>query len=465
MPVESRGNEAIGTEYKHERGRACRDQRRRTVGSLSRAARAFAFSESALYALAAAFAVAQASAVAAPAPFPDPLQLSDVTEFALQNRSEVSAANARAEALAQRPAIVGALEDPMISPSIDHYPFKMMEEEGGGQRFDWSVTVEQRFPLSGVRGHRVAAARADAQRAKAVASVTELDVVLEAQRSFFMLQERRRMVGVLEEQLSLARQFIKVSSSRYSSGTGTQADVLRAEVEVARVQAAQKSLAAQIRAAEAMLNTSLGRAAQDAVPELQYVASHEAPLPASVVLDRALKSRPELIAGSAEVDRADAEIEVMRSMYKPMAMIRVGRASTMAEGAGAMVMIGVTVPIWRERLRAGVDEAKAMQRMAGADLQAMRRMVEGEAIAARETVNAALAQSTMLEREVLPRARSATDAALAGYSSGQGTLVAVIESARALWDVQAEQLMADSALGEAWARLDRSTGVAQGARP
>ena len=50
----------------------------------------------------------------------------------------------------------------------------------------------------------------------------------------------------------------------------------------------------------------------------------------------------------------------MRSMYKPMAMVRVGRASTMAEGPGAMLMIGVSVPIWRERLRSGVAEAKAI---------------------------------------------------------------------------------------------------------
>jgi outer membrane protein TolC len=83
-----------------------------------------------------------------------------------------------------------------------------------------------------VRGHRRAAARADAQRAKALADRTELDVALEAQRNFFMLHERRRMLRVLEEQLRLARQLVSVSSSRYASGTGLQADVLRAEVEV-----------------------------------------------------------------------------------------------------------------------------------------------------------------------------------------------------------------------------------------
>ena len=112
---------------------------------------------------------------------PTPLTLDAVTQFAVRHRTEIAAADARAEALAQRPAIVGALEDPMLSPSIDHYPFKMMEEEdSGGRRFDWNVTLEQRFPMSGVRGHRRAAARADAQRAQALAGGVELDVVLDA---------------------------------------------------------------------------------------------------------------------------------------------------------------------------------------------------------------------------------------------------------------------------------------------
>ncbi len=412
----------------------------------------------------AALLVVQASALAASLPLPDPLQLSDATEIAIHSRAEVSAANARAEALAQRPAIVGALEDPMISPAIDHYPFNMMEEEGG-RRYDWSVSVEQRFPLSGVRGHRRAAARADARRAKALANSTELDVALEAQTSFFMLHERRQMLRVLDEQFRLAQQLVSVSSSRYASGTGVQADVLRAEVEVARLQATQQSLAAQVRAAEAMLNASLGRPPQDRVPQLQSVASREEPPPVPAALQRALDRRPELIAGAAEVERAFAEIDVMRSMYKPMAMVRVGRASTMAEGPGAMLMIGVSVPIWRERLRAGVAEARAMQRMANADLEAMRRMVEGEATAARETVSAARAQALVLESEVIPRARAATDAALAAYSSGQGTLVSVIESVRALWEVQAEQVMAEAALGAAWARFERSIGTIQEARP
>ena len=394
---------------------------------------------------------------------PSPLRLSDVTAIALQSRAEITAANARADALAQRPAIVSSLEDPMVSVSVDHYPFTGMMD--GGRRYDRSISVEQKFPLSGILSHRRSAALADAVRARALAGVTELDVVLGAQRSFFMLLERRRMRPVIDEQISLASLLVDVAASRYASGTGAQADILRAEAEVARLKSKRQALDAQIRGAEAMLNAGLGRPVDVVIPELHYLPSLAEPASIAEVLELAAETRPELDAGAAEVQRANAETQAMRSMYKPMATVRAGYAETMAEGPGAMLMVGLSVPIWRRRLSSGVAEAQAMQRMADADLEAMRRMVAGEALVAREEVIAARIQVNLLRQDVLPRAQLAIDAALGGYSSGQGSLIAVIEAARALWEAQGEQVMAESALGESWSRLDRATGANQRVRP
>ena len=394
---------------------------------------------------------------------PSPLRLSDVTAIALQSRAEITAANARADALAQRPAIVSSLEDPMVSVSVDHYPFTGMMD--GGRRYDRSISVEQKFPLSGILSHRRSAALADAVRARALAGVTELDVVLGAQRSFFMLLERRRMRPVIDEQISLASLLVDVAASRYASGTGAQADILRAEAEVARLKSKRQALDAQIRGAEAMLNAGLGRPVDVVIPELHYLPSLAEPASIAEVLELAAETRPELDAGAAEVQRANAETRAMRSMYKPMATVRAGYAETMADGPGAMLMVGLSVPIWRRRLSSGVAEAQAMQRMADADLEAMRRMIAGESLAAREDVVAARIQVNLLRQDVLPRAQLAIDAALGGYSSGQGSLIAVIEAARALWEAQGEQVMAESALGEAWSRLDRATGTNQRVRP
>jgi outer membrane protein TolC len=174
--------------------------------------------------------------------------------------------------------------------------------------------------------------------------------------------------------------------------------------------------------------------------------------------DAGLARRPELRAGEAEIDRTAAEVEVMRSMYRPMAMVRAGRASTMAEGDGAMLMVGVSVPLWRGRLRAGVAEARAMERMARADLAAMQRMVEGEIAGARAQAEATRESLHALESEVIPRARSAVDAAVAAYAAGQGTLVLVVDALRALWEAESERVMAETQAGQAWAQLERAIG-------
>ena len=56
---------------------------------------------------------------------PSPLSLGDVIRLASERRDEIQAARARVRAGEARPTIVSALEDPMISPSLDHLPFML----------------------------------------------------------------------------------------------------------------------------------------------------------------------------------------------------------------------------------------------------------------------------------------------------------------------------------------------------
>lgn len=381
---------------------------------------------------------------------PSPLSLADVIRVAAERRDEIRAARARVLASESRPAIVSALDDPMISPSLDHLPFMW----GGA---DVSVTIEQQIPLSGIRGHRRASALADVDRFRADADRTTLDAGIQAANAFLMLQERRRTATLVDEQIGFARDVVTAANARYAGGTSPQADVLRAEVEVARLEAVARALGGEIRSAESMLNANLALDAELPVPELAPL-TFARPIPDWPAIKMALTARPELAAGRAEVARAEAEVLVMRDMYRPMATIRTGPAYTMAEGRGWMAMVGVSLPIWRGKLRAGVGEAEAMRAMSQADLQAMARMIEGDAAAAVNELQAARDRQTALNRDVLPRARMLIEPAVAGYSSGQLPLVSVIEAVQALWLVQSDLIAADTALGLAWARLGRAIG-------
>ena len=385
---------------------------------------------------------------------PSPLGLGDVVRLASERRDEIEAARARVRAGEARPTIVSALADPMISPSLDHLPFML-------NGANWSVTIEQQFPLSGIRGHRRASALADLDRLRADTNRATLDVGAQAANAFLMLMERRRTEALIAEQLTFAREVVTAANARYASGTAPQSDVLRAEVEVARLEALARALGGEVRAAEAMLNASLALETDRPVPPLAPLALAQ-PVPPWPVIKSAMTSRPELVAGRAEIARAEADVEVMRDMFKPMATIRTGPAYTMTDGTGWMAMVGVSLPIWRSKLRAGVAEAEAMRAMSEADLRAMTRMIEGDAAAALSQVRAARDRQLAITADVLPRARMAIEPAVAGYTSGQLPLVSVIEGVQALWLVQADLISADTELGLAWARLGRAIGSYEG---
>jgi cobalt-zinc-cadmium efflux system outer membrane protein len=401
--------------------------------------------------LAALAALSPAGAAAqVPPRLPSPLSLADAIRVAGERRDEIEAARARTRAAEARPAIVSSFADPMFSSSLDHLPFML----GGA---DVSFTVEQQIPLSGIRAHRRTSALADIDRLRAEANRATLDVGLQAASAFLMVQERRRTAALVTEQLAFARDVVTAANARYASGTAPQADVLRAEIEVARLEAAARALISEVRSAEAMLNTSLAIDADTPVPPFAPIAFTQTP-PAWSAIKAALAARPELVAGRAEISRAEAEVLVMRDMFRPMATIRTGPSYTMAEGKGWMAMVGISLPIWRGKLRAGVAEAEAMRAMSVADLRAMTRMIEGDASVAIAQVQAARDRQAALATNVLPRARMAIEPAIASYAAGQLPLVSVIESVQALWLVEADLIAADTEVGLAWARLARAIG-------
>jgi outer membrane protein, heavy metal efflux system len=207
---------------------------------------------------------AKAQTAAATA-LPSPLGLADVVRIAGEQRAEILTARARVRVGEARPEIVSALEDPMLSPSLDHLPFMLTGA-------DVSITIEQRLPLSGIRRHRRASALAGLDRVRAEVNRTTLDVGIQAANAFLMLQARRRTATQISEQIAFARAVVTAANARYASGTAPQSDVLRAEVEVARLDALARGLVGEVRAAEAMLNASLGQDAESAVPELAPLA-------------------------------------------------------------------------------------------------------------------------------------------------------------------------------------------------
>ncbi len=383
---------------------------------------------------------------------PEPLSPDVVIAYARAHRLEIRAAGAKAEAQAQIPRVVSAPPEPMIMTSVDHLPFS-------GMGANVSLMIQQEFPMSGILGDKKRAAQAEARASLADARTVSLDVEYQAVAAYLMLAELERMTKIFEEQITVARQIAGATQIQLSVGQATAADAVRAELDIARLDGEREGLEADMISASAMLDTALGRPVSQKRHTCAFVLPNRDPPPLADLVAMARKKRPELGAMHERISKARAEVDVMSSMYRPMAFARLGAAYTMTDKAGLMLGFGVSIPIWRGSLDAGVSEAKSMVSMASSDESAMRNMVDGDVAAARDGVVAARIRLSVAHDKIVPLANDTVALSLDAYGAGQAPLVSVLDALRALRETRMSEVVAEVKVAGAWARLGRSVGV------
>lgn len=380
------------------------------------------------------------------------LTIEQVLREARSNRQEIKAARARAEAAAQTPKLVGALPDPMLMGGLDHLPVSLMGA-------DYSVQVQQDFPLSRVRGNRARSAQRQAEVARAQVDTASLDVEAEALRAYLMLCEAQRMKAVTAELRALAGQVRAAVQARVAATQATLSEAVRADLDVARLDGELEALDREAVGAWAMTQAAMGRKDRSRpVPQAELTTITEPPPEVNELVAAAIERRPELAQMRAAVEVARANADVMSSMYWPMAFVRVGFARTMSDGPGVMAMAGISLPLWRGKLSAGSEEARAMNRMAQADVEAMVTMISGQVATDREKVVAAQARFVAMRDRVLPLSKQSVSLSLIAYSAGQIPLVSVLDAVRAQGETQMDAARAGVQLDAAWIELGRATG-------
>jgi outer membrane protein TolC len=309
-----------------------------------------------------------------------------------------------------------------------------------------------------VLGKKRLAAAAEAKGAAADVKRVELVVELEAVVAYLMVAERDRMAAVLEDQIGASKQVVEATLAKLEGGTGNAAEVVRARLDVARLEGERKAIEAEATGARSMLTAVLGRPVDAAVPATSFTLPPTEPAPLPKLVAAAIDARPELAVMKHASEKANAEIDVMKAMYTPMAFVRVGAARTMEAGNGVMLMVGFTVPIWREKLAAGVNEAKGMSAMVDAETAAMRKMIEGEVGSARGELVAAKIRFETTRDKIVPVARQALSLTLSQYATGTTPLVSVLDALQMLRMAQMELVVNEVRVGVAWARLGRAMG-------
>jgi outer membrane protein TolC len=195
----------------------------------------------------------------------------------------------------------------------------------------------------------------------------------------------------------------------------------------------------------------LGRAL--AGPERTFEGAPES------LLATALEHRPERKGADAQVERTALQDELMRREYYPD--FTLGAEYRALDGADdmAMFMVGLDVPLWAGRNRAGVRQAAREQESGRAAREAVERQIHADVQDAAFRLGTARRTVELYRQELLPQAELRFKASEAGYQTGKADFMDLLESERFLLGARLMLAMAEGDLGMRMARLERALGT------
>ncbi len=415
----------------------------------------------ALAALAPPPAVAQERPAAVPPTTAPGLTLPDLLDTLAARSPRLRAAAASATAAASRVPEASTLPDPVLQLGVMNVGLPELNADMAASMAP-SVQLMQRVPFPGKLGLRGDIAEADHDMAEAGARETWWALRDRASALFYELWSADRRLEVMRETLGLLQDFRTVANALYASGTGRQADVLRADVEVARMDGEIRRMEAARTAAAARLNGLLDRPAD--APVASPVLG---PLPDSLP-DRetlrawAWESRPALERTRLAVSRADARASLAdREIWPDLTFgVTYGqRDAGMGTERMGSAMVGFSLPIHAgTRQLAARDEAAAVKRMSEADLGELRARVDariGELVADLERARSLVA---LYRAEILPQARANVESSLSSYRVGEVDFPTLVDAQLAANRYEGELHQLRAEYGRALAGLESTLG-------
>lgn len=324
------------------------------------------------------------------------------------------------------------------------------------------IQLMQMLPLGGKLrlAGRVASNNADAARARA--TDVRWDVRARAAMQFYDLYAAESQLSIARETKRLVQDIAKISQSMYSVGEAKQADVLRAQVEIARMteditrmESMRASMASKLVATLDLPLTAIPQSARapvlpDTLPSLEQLALE------------AEQRRPMVIAGEKDLAAATAQERLARKEIWPDLQVGLQygwRSGEMGTEKMGSLMLGASVPIYaRSRQLRMRDETAAMRKMSEADVAAMRAETRGRMAELYADFTRARNLRVLYRTTILPQAEATVTASFAAYRVGDVNLMTLLDNQMTVNRYRQELITLDAEQGKAVAEMEMLLG-------
>jgi outer membrane protein TolC len=390
------------------------------------------------------------------------LTLDKVVAEALQNNPQIHAMRAKWEAMKERQVQERTLPNPMLT-------YSAMDMVNGG---NWPNTqekrvgVEQPFPWFGKLGLKGKVAEKEAEAMQREYEAMQREVIMLVKENYYDLYAVQRSHAITRAEEDMLKQMQEIAETKYATGEVTQQDVLKAQAEISMLKARILELEQQEVVLKAKLNQLLNRRADSPLGLAVTEPQRGFDTNTKQLFELAEKNRAEIKGAQVQIQRNRYERDLMKKEFFPDYRLGVEYRNVGVDWSGftrsddmLMFTIGIDLPIWQTKYRAGVREAEKMIESSQAGLETVEKRISFDVQDAGFKLLTARRTFDLYKLSLIPQAEARFSASEAGYRTGKTDFLDLLESERFLLNARVMAAMADGNVGMQLARLERAVGT------
>ncbi|MBW8014668.1 MAG: TolC family protein [Planctomycetes bacterium] len=362
--------------------------------------------------------------------------LSDYLAYAALNNPGLEAAFNRWKAALEQIPQVKALQDPKFNYK---YFIEEVETRVGPQK--QSFGISQAFPWFGKLSLRGDIAAEAANAAKQRYESAKLKLFFDVKDVYYEYYYLSKSIAITQENVNLIKHLESVARSRYKAAAGGHPDVIRAQVEMGKLQdryQTQLDLKAPV---IARLNAALNRPVGAEVPAPSQIEFNEVEVVDQEQLAMLLQTNPELKALGHEIIQNEKRIALAKKDYYPDFTFGVNVIDTGDSIVGdprdngkdpVVALISINIPLWR-------DKYAAAKRQARHKYHAAKRLRTEQTNSLSSKLKMVMYRFRNAERKIdlygdalLPKAKESLKVTESGFRSGQSSFTDLIDAQRIL---------------------------------
>ena len=367
--------------------------------------------------------------------------LQDYLVYAALDNPGLKAAFLKWEAALAKIPQVTALPDPHFTYS---YFIQSVETRVGPQNQSFAMT--QTFPWFGKLRLQGDAAVEAARAEKALYDSVKLKLFYQVKDAYYEYYYLAQAIAVTKENLGYAKYLESVARAGYASGIVPYADVVRAEVELGKVEDRLKTLNDEAEPVAAGLNAALGRPPDAPLFWPEKIEEEKASFTSGQLLKWLKEYNPELKAIAFQAAGAKWQIVRAKKDYYPdftfgLAGIATGAAviRPVPPDSGKdpiIASVSINVPIWWNKYRAEVMQAAANYKSLLREQTERENTLVADVKLAEYKYRDADRKIALYRGALIPEARQAFDVSLRAYQTGTETFTSVADSLRSLLEFE-----------------------------